>query len=125
MAKLETWPGGPSILPGERRRNMRIKAAVQIELRKVGSDVPMRIETADISLGGCYVEMGMTLEVGTKLDIILWLDQKKLCTRGVVVTQHPQFGNGIQFDQMSTADEALLLNFVDSCQDGKKHEWMV
>jgi c-di-GMP-binding flagellar brake protein YcgR len=123
MAKLEAWSGAANILPGERRSTMRIKAAVQIELRTIGSDVPMRIETADISVGGCYVEMGMTLEIGTRLDIVLWLQQNKLCAKGTVVTQHIQFGNGIRFDQMAPEDEAALLSFIDACQEGKKQEW--
>ena len=124
--KTQIWSGDPFILPPERRRYLRVEVAVQIELRPSGTNVPMRMETADVSLGGCYVEMGMTLEEGTKLDIILWLDQKKLCTKGVVVTRHPQFGNGIQFERLSSENEALLLNFLDSHEDSwKKRDWPV
>lgn len=80
----------------------------------MGTNVPMRLETSDISLGGCYVEMALTMEVGARLDIVLWLDQQKLTTKGVVVTQHSQFGNGIRFVDISSENEAMLGHFLDS-----------
>jgi c-di-GMP-binding flagellar brake protein YcgR len=114
MTRTQTWSADQNPMPAERRRSQRLQVAVQIEIRPAGTDVPMRLETTDISLGGCYVEMALTLDVGTELDIVLWIDQKKLSTRGVVVTRHPQFGNGIQFERMSTENAGLLLCFLDS-----------
>ncbi len=60
----------------ERRGYPRVRASIQIESRLEGTDVPMRLETTDISLGGCYVEMVLTLDVGTRLDISLWLGEQ-------------------------------------------------
>jgi len=77
----------------------------------------MRLETTDVSLGGCYVEMALTLELGTKLDIVLWLGEHKVTTQGVVVTRHPQFGNGIEFLNMPYQHRERLRFFLDS-QDG-------
>ena len=114
MIKAQTWSGDQNVLPAERRRYLRIQAAVQIEIRPEGTNVPMRLETSDLSLGGCYVEMNLTLDVGTKLDIVLWLDQQKVCTRAVVVTRHPQFGNGISFLSVSPDNEARLRAFLDA-----------
>ncbi len=126
MTKAQTGTGPRNPLPAERRKYTRVQAAVQIELRPAGTDVPMRLETADVSLGGCYVEMAMTLEIGTKLDIVLWLDQQKVSTKGVVVTRHPQFGNGIQFERMSSENEAELLHFLDSHEETwQKRNWPV
>jgi c-di-GMP-binding flagellar brake protein YcgR len=104
----------PSILQAERRRYPRTQIAVQIEIRPQGIDVPMRLETTDLSLGGCYVEMALTLDIETKLDIVLWLDGQKVSTRGVVVTRHPQFGNGIEFVGMFSESERKLRCFLDS-----------
>lgn len=104
----------PSILQAERRRYPRTHTAIQIEIRPAGSDVPTRLETSDLSLGGCYVEMALTLEVGTRLDIVLWLDGEKLNTRGVIVTRHPQFGNGIEFVGMFSESYERLRSFLDA-----------
>ncbi len=114
MIKAQTWGGDDNPLPPERRRYFRVQVAVQLEIRPDGTNVPMRSETSDLSLGGCYVETAFTLEVGTKLDIVLWLDQQKVNTRAVVVTRHPQFGNGISFVSLSPENEARLRSFLDS-----------
>lgn len=114
MIKTQTWNVEPSILQAERRRHPRTQVAVQIEIRPQGIDIPMRLETSDLSIGGCYVEMAMTLDVGTRLDIILWLQGQKICTRGVVVTRHPQFGNGIEFAGMFSQDEQRLREFLEN-----------
>jgi c-di-GMP-binding flagellar brake protein YcgR len=102
-----------SIQTAERRQWPRITVAVQAELQVIGDNFPIRVKTADLSIGGCYVEMMFTLEVGTKLNLVLWLGTLKLSTRGTVVTRHPQFGNGIQFENMSPPDEARLHGFLE------------
>jgi c-di-GMP-binding flagellar brake protein YcgR len=114
VIKARTWSGQQNIVPPERRRHFRIQVAVQIEIRPEGTNVPMRLETSDLSIGGCYVEMALTLEIGTKLGIILWLDQEKVSTRAVVVTRHAQFGNGISFLSVSPENAAKLRSFLDA-----------
>jgi len=114
MIKAHTWSGDQNVLAAERRQHSRIQVAVQIELRPDGTNVPMRLETSDLSLGGCYLEMALTLDVGTRLDIVLWLDQQKVTTRGIVITRHPQFGNGISFLSVSPEDEARLRAFIEA-----------
>jgi hypothetical protein len=79
-------------------------------------DVPMRLETTDVSLGGCYVEMAFTLDIGTKLDVVLWLGEQKLVTTGIVVTRHSQIGNGIEFTGMSSQARDMLRRFQDSLE---------
>lgn len=113
MINLQTWTLEQSALLAERRRHPRVQIPVQIEIRPAGMDVPMRLETTDLSLGGCYVEMALTLDVGAKLDIVLWLDGQKVSTRGVVVTRHPQFGNGIEFVGMFSDSERRLRYFLE------------
>lgn len=100
----------------ERRRSQRLRKAVQTELRVQGGETPMRAETADISMGGCYIEMAVTLEAGTPLNVVLWLGHKKLSVDGKVVTRHPQFGNGIEFGRMTEVSRRLLQAFLDSAE---------
>jgi hypothetical protein len=98
----------------ERRKYPRIKAAIPIEFKPESAAVASHAETADLSLKGCYVEMSFTLPVGTKLDLILWVEEERLATKGIVVTHHPQFGNGIEFADMSQEDQAKLAHFLKS-----------
>ncbi len=110
----------PHSSPPERRRYPRVKTAVQVELRTEDSAAPLRVETSDISPTGCYVEMSMTLAVGSRLSIVLWLGGEKVTAKGVVRTQHPQFGNGIEFVGMSTGDRDKLVRHLDSISNKNK-----
>jgi hypothetical protein len=42
--------------------------------------------------------------------------------KAVVVTHHPQFGNGIKFLDMSQEDQARLANFLKSCEEAGKEK---
>jgi hypothetical protein len=100
----------------ERRKHPRAKVSIPIEFKPEGATVASRAETADLSLVGCYVEMSFTLPVGSKLDLILWVEDARLPTRALVVTHHPQFGNGIEFLDMSQEDRTKLAQFLKACE---------
>ena len=96
----------------QRRRHLRVKVAVTIELLIEKYATPLRGRTSDLSLGGCYVESMFTLELGTQVKVTLWLNDAKVVTEGVIVTRHIQVGNGIQFTNMSAQDSATLRKFL-------------
>jgi c-di-GMP-binding flagellar brake protein YcgR len=98
----------------ERRRYPRHSVQVQIELREDGSDVPMRAKTTDLSRGGCYVELMMTLPVNTNVTATLWVSNCPVRIRGRVVTRHPQFGNGIKFLEFNDNGENVLAEYLDA-----------
>jgi len=108
-----TEPSHPP--PPEHRKYPRIKTAVQVELRTEGATGASRTETADMSLGGCYIEMSFTLQIGTKLDLGVWIDGECIPIKAVVVTHHPQFGNGMEFHDIPQEDEAKLERFLKKC----------
>ena len=98
----------------ERRKYPRVKAAIPVEFLQEGATSATHAETSDISCGGCYIEMNFTLPVGTRMDMTLWLGEQKLMTGGVVATNHPYFGNGIRFVDMSVPDLNRLNRFLHS-----------
>lgn len=98
----------------ERRRHPRVKAAVRVELRPQGSDSTLEVEAADVGLGGCYIPMIFTLEVGRRLDLVLALGHHRLAIRAVVVRRDPQRGNGIMFLDMAREDRIRLQHFLKS-----------
>ena len=104
----------------ERRKYPRIKAVIPVEFKAEGASVASGAETADLSLSGCYVEMSFTLAVGTKLDLILWIEDQKLITKALVVSNTPQFGNGIEFVEMPQEDQAKLATFLRSREATEK-----
>ena len=100
--------------PRDRRAYPRLELQVQIELREEGSDVPLRLQTTDLSKGGCYVQMMMTLAVGTWVRATLWLDDSPVRVRARVVTSHPQFGNGLMFTEFEGSGKQLLERYLDA-----------
>jgi hypothetical protein len=97
MNSYESQPVSHAAPAPERRLYPRYSVQVQVELHLEGSDVPMRLETTDLSRGGCYVQLMIPLSVGIRLRATLWLAGHAVIIHGLVVTRHPQFGNGIMF----------------------------
>ena len=98
----------------ERRRYPRYTVHVQIELCQEGSDVPMSLETTDLSRNGCYVQVLIPLSVGIRVQATLWLDGSPVVVGGRVVTRHPQFGNGIMFLEFEADAEQQLSRYLDA-----------
>jgi c-di-GMP-binding flagellar brake protein YcgR len=73
----------------ERRRYPRIKAKVPVELKCSGM-APLRTETDEISLSGCYIETMFTLDVGTKLELVFSLEGERIGAQALVATKYPQ-----------------------------------
>jgi len=96
----------------ERRQHPRTKVKVAIELRSERIATPLRVQTADLSIGGLYVEMMFTLEVGTKLKIVLWINDVNVSTYGVVVTRDLHVGNGIKFTDMAPEDRERIKDLL-------------
>ena len=99
----------------ERRRYPRIKAKLPVELRCSGR-APIRTATDEISVCGCYIEMMFTLDVGTKLELVLSLDQQKVSAKAVISTKTPQVGNGIDFVDMDAEDRLKLSEYIAQCE---------
>jgi len=95
----------------ERRRYPRVKATIPVELICAGKS-PMRTATNEISLCGCYIEAMFTMDVGTKLGLVFSLNHERVGAKGLVVTKHPQVGNGIDFVEMAPEDRLKLSEYI-------------
>ena len=102
------------------RQHPRFKAVLPVELRPLGQPVPLRAQTEDISLGGLYVEMILTQKVSTEVEITLWIGETKIRAKGVVVSIHPAFGNGIKFTEIADQDKNGLQRYLDTLGVQKK-----
>jgi len=98
----------------DRRAYPRTKVSVPTEIHLPNKETPMREQTSDLSLGGCYVKTTVTIPVGTKLDVGLWLGKEKVVISAIVVTCYPNIGNGIQFLAMPSSDRDRVRRFLES-----------
>jgi hypothetical protein len=114
MSSPDHQTSAPSLTHPERRHHPRYTTQVQIEIHQEGSGVPLRMETTDLSRGGCYVQLMMTMPIGTYLNVTLWLAGYPVHIRGRVVTRHPQFGNGIMFLEFQGKEEQTLASYLET-----------
>jgi hypothetical protein len=94
------------------RQHPRYKTMIPVELRATGLQAPLRAQTEDVSLGGFYVETTCTQNVATEVEITLWVGDKKVRAKGVVVSNHPAFGNGVKFTEIEQTDQETLRGFL-------------
>jgi c-di-GMP-binding flagellar brake protein YcgR len=100
----------------ERRQYLRLKLRLPIEILRESAVVPLRGETCDISLGGCYFESLFPLEVGTPLEVRIRINDSTLIAVAVVATCDRQVGNGIRFTDMVPEDAEQLRLFLDTAE---------
>jgi len=106
----------------EKRGQIRVKVRVPIELTSEGSETPLRTETADLSIKGCYIEMLFTLPVSTKLQVTLHAGGSTIPTTAKIVTRDPNVGNGIEFTSMQDKDRETLRQFIERVAAQQKRD---
>jgi len=112
MTSFDFQPASSTLTGPERRHHHRYSVHVPVEIHEEASNVPMRLETTDISRGGCYIQLMIPLSVGVRLHMTLWIDGAVVVAKGLVVTRHPQFGNGIMFVEFEGEGENILQKYL-------------
>ena len=110
-------PGPDPYVPAkmaDRRRFPRFECKASVEARLQSSGSTVRGNLVDISLGGCYIEMMIPLPVSTQLDLVIWLENGKLTTPGVVTSSHAGFGVGVKFIGMGKAERQMLEQYLSA-----------
>jgi len=95
----------------ERRKAVRVKCSVSVELHPAGQ-AALWGHASDLSQGGCFVEMAIPLQTGSKFEILLWLGANKLRLQGVAATSSPGFGMGVRFCNATPEDHEFLQEHI-------------
>ena len=111
-AYMDNYAGGAARAGGERRQHPRIRSANSAQVQGEGDAAPIWGKTVDISEGGCFIEMPIPLEEGSRVKVTLWVKERKLWAKGRVVSSRPGFGIGVQFTEMSPGDSQQLTDFL-------------
>jgi PilZ domain len=69
---------------------------------------------ADLSLSGCYVEMPIPLEPGTRVKVGIWFGQSKAWAQAQVAHRTPGSGIGLSFLEISESDRDQIRRFLAS-----------
>jgi PilZ domain len=97
----------------ERRRHPRYKCAGSAELRKEGTTVRTWGTFTDISQSGCYVEMQATFPPETKTELVLELNEIRVCAKAIVRVTYPFLGMGLVFTEIREQDRVLLAKILE------------
>ena len=97
----------------ERRRHPRYRCQNSIEIH-VHDGASFWGTIAELSLGGCYVEMAIPIQVDTKLKVVMWIDQAKVAAEAEVAHFTPGFGVGIRFTQVSEQDLDIIRRYLEN-----------
>jgi hypothetical protein len=98
----------------DRRTSPRMKCASSVEVYPTGETAPIRTRTADLSLGGCFLEMPNPIPKGAHIKIALWVKDFKIWANAEVVTSTPGFGIGVKFTEITEQDRNQLRQFLES-----------
>ena len=72
---------------------------------------------SEIGRGGCYIETGQPLAVGTKVQLRLCMESATLEIAAEVVWMTPQVGMGMRFDVASPAIELAVVHILSMIAD--------
>jgi c-di-GMP-binding flagellar brake protein YcgR len=92
--------------------------SVPFEIQTDADGRRIRGDTADLSLGGCYIETIFPFPIGTNLNLQLAIETTVLIA-AAVVTCDPQVGNGIKFIRMLPEDREALKAFLEAAQQAQ------
>jgi len=98
----------------DRRTSPRVKCASSVEVYPTGETAPIRTRIADLSLGGCFLEMPNPIPKGAQIKIALWVKDFKIWANAEVVTSTPGFGIGVKFTEITEQDRNQLRQFLES-----------
>jgi hypothetical protein len=97
----------------EMRKNSRYRCQNSIEVHVEGGTSFWGTAT-DLSISGCYIEMPLPLQPGTKLKVGIWFGQNKVWAQAVVAHRTPGLGVGIKFAQISEEDLGQIHRFLQT-----------
>lgn len=106
-----------------RRRHERFKCHGGADVRMLDAMLPSYGTLADLSLGGCYIEMLTPFALGSELDLTVRVSETghTFRARGVVKTSHAMVGMGIEFTGMLPEDrenaEAVIAKLAAQQKD--------
>src|SRR5579862_7469116 len=95
----------------ERRHAPRYQLIAEAEIVDPLSNLCLKGRTSDVSLVGCFIHTTHSLPRGTEVQLQLKHKSTILKARAVVVRPEPSIGFGVNFVNIKSAQEMLLLRW--------------
>jgi PilZ domain len=101
----------PTVVEGRRNPRYRCQNSVEIHVPEGAS---FWGSVSDLSLGGCYVEIPIPLEMGKKLKVGIWLGQTKAWAVARVTHSIPGLGIGMKFTEITEPNLDQIRRFLET-----------
>jgi hypothetical protein len=96
----------------ERRRTPRYPFTVAVEVTESRSQTRVACRTADIGMGGCYVDTMAPFPVGAIVHVRLSRESRQVDAKARVVVAHPSMGMGLAFTEINPEHVGALRAWV-------------
>lgn len=97
----------------DRRQFPRFRCAGTVQVGRAESAQLAWARLGDLSLGGCYVSTPVPEPVGTKLRLLIHLQETKIAAAGEVRTCVPALGMGVEFTSFESGARDLLKQAIE------------
>jgi DNA-binding response OmpR family regulator len=81
-------------------------------------DPPAACRLTDLSLGGCYLELGAPFPLRTKVTLSLGAATPDLKVEGTVLVAHPEVGMGVEFTRKTPQHQKQVEAFIQALVSG-------
>jgi hypothetical protein len=85
------------LAPAERRRSLRFPFSATVEMLELSSGATITGRTADLGLGGCYIDTLSPLPVGTEVKLKISKGEESFEAQGKVTFSQIGMGMGVAF----------------------------
>src|SRR5258708_8655468 len=95
----------------QQRRHPRFKCQNSVEIH-TQEGATFWATIADLSLGGCYVEIAIPLHPANKIKLVFWIGETKPCADCEVFYSTARGGGGLKFIRISGSDLERIRGFL-------------
>ncbi|HEX6905348.1 MAG TPA: PilZ domain-containing protein [Terriglobales bacterium] len=97
----------------DRRQYPRFRCPGNVQVSRAESAQHVWAKLGDLSLGGCYIDTPVPEAVGSKLRLVVHIQENKISATGEVRTCVPALGMGVQFTSFESGSRELLKQVID------------
>ncbi|HSB75676.1 MAG TPA: PilZ domain-containing protein [Terriglobales bacterium] len=97
----------------DRRQYPRFRCGGNVQVSRAECSQHVWAKLGDLSLGGCYISTPVPEPVGTKLRLLVQIQENKIVASGEVRTCVPALGMGVQFTNFESGSREILKQIVD------------
>lgn len=97
----------------ERRTDSRQLVTAEVGVYEVATGTKLKARLADLSAGGCFLDMLNPSTEGTQVKLSITLGGEVMTATGTVTFCMPNMGMGVQFTSVEPSAKELLEKWLD------------